>query len=113
MSGTYRSVLEGEPDIAEREVLRTPRRHRNQGALQRALRQERVARRRNFLGWLLTVLLAAGAGGAIVFWVAERAAPHHPKPLALPPAHSSSTAAPPAVEDDPVPAGVIQGLPAR
>ena len=103
------------PPMVERKVLRTPKQHRNQGALQRALRQERVARRRNFFGWLMTVLLAVGAGASIVFWIAQRAAePNLPLP----------SVAPGAVIDDPilnalpaaseaVPVGAEHALPAR
>ena len=109
MRDTHRSRLEDKEDALGHEVLRTPRLHRNQGALQRALRQERVARRRNFLGWLLTVLLAIGAGGALVFWIAELAVSDHSRP-----SPSAAPALPAATSDEPLPAGVVQrGLPAR
>lgn len=103
------------PDAAstDRDVLRpTPaRHHRNRGALQNALRAERIARRRNFASWLLTVLVAAGACLAIVFWIADRSRQARPAPLP----NAAGPTAIPALPDAsmPLPAGTEHMLPAR
>ncbi|MEO8248780.1 MAG: hypothetical protein ABI589_05365 [Burkholderiales bacterium] len=104
------------PEHAEpHDVLRPVGKHHNQSALQRALRQERVARRRNFAGWLLTLLLAAGAGVSIIYWLADRTRSPQLSPSvatpALVPADPFLDALPDA--KDAVPPGAEHALPAR
>ena len=101
---------------AAAEPLRTPRAHRNRGAIERALRQERIMRRRNFAGWLLTLLVAAGAGFSIVFWIAQQRTPQHPPQRSPTAATPTSIPAPPPDDEknDPVSAGAaVHVLPAR
>lgn len=97
------------------QVLRPLRQHRNENALQRALRQERVARRRNFAGWLLTLLLAAGAGVAIIYWLADRNRAPQLAPSAVNPASLPADPILNALPDakDAVPVGAEHALPAR
>lgn len=74
-------------------------------------------RRRNFAGWLLTLLVAAGAGFSIVFWIAQQRTPQHPPQLSPAAATPTSIPALPPPDDeknDPVPAGAaVHVLPAR
>ena len=94
----------------DRDVLRDPpRRRRNRSALENALRAERVARRRNFAGWLLTVLIAASAGAAIVLWIADRTS----RPQMYRGAASPASAPAPQIGEESLPAGTEYVLPAR